>query len=379
MSHELDRAIHGLLCIGFAGTTVDDSLRRWLDRGVGGVIIFQHNAGPPDRVAALLDRIAEYAGEPIIRAVDQEGGRVARLRDGFTVPPPMAYLGTVADEPLAEAVGGLIGRELAAVGFNLALAPMLDLAINASSRVIGDRSLGSDPELVAVLGTALIRGIQSSGVMACAKHFPGHGDTPEDSHLTLPCLTASRDVILSRDLVPFINAIRAGVATVMPGHLVVQAYDTDRPATTSPVLLDELLRQRLGFGGLIVSDDLEMAAIIDTLGVERASVDALRAGVDLLLIGHDHKRERAEAVAGAIRAAVRRDELSEASLIEKYNRVLRAAADADKRIDRPGLDVVASKEHNAVIRQIKPSESLNPAARLVDPRAMGGSREQSRA
>ncbi|MEM1208218.1 MAG: beta-N-acetylhexosaminidase [Planctomycetota bacterium] len=334
MNTELERAVHGHLCIGFAGTSLDDDLRAWLDRGLGGVIAFAHNAESRAQVAELMGQIREHAGRPILRAVDQEGGRVARLREGFSVPGPMAEVGASGDENAALAHGRLIGGELADVGFNLALAPVLDLATNRDSRVIGDRSLGADARMVSTLGAGVIRGIQACGVMACAKHFPGHGDTPDDSHLTLPRVATPRRTIRSRELLPFIAAIRAGVDCVMPGHLIVEAYDAEQPATVSPAVLTELLRGDLDFKGLVVSDDLEMAAIKETMSVERAAIEALCAGVDVLLVGHD--QTLADRVVRTLIAAVEDGELDATRLLETAARIHRSAGVADRRIAKLG-------------------------------------------
>lgn len=351
MNADLQRAICGLLCIGFEGRGVDDSLRRWLDRGVGGVIVFARNTGPPDAVAALNDEIVRAAGRPIVRGVDQEGGRVARLTDGFTVPPAMERLGRTRDAALAHDVGQVLGREVAGVGFNITFAPVLDLATDRDSQVIGGRSLSDDPAVAGELGAAIVRGIQEVGVMACGKHFPGHGNTPIDSHLALPRVTTSRETIASRELLPFRDAIAAGVASIMPGHLVVEAYDAERPATTSPTIVGDLLRGELGFDGLAISDDLEMGAIVETIGVEAAAVGAVRAGVDLLLVGRSH--ERAEAIVGALTAAVERGELDAAEVARKSARVQAAAAGADASIDRDGCRLtVGSAEHREIVERI---------------------------
>jgi len=302
--------------------------------------------------AALLGEIRGLAGRPLLRMVDQEGGRVARLRDGFTVPPAMREVGALGDPDAARTVGRVLGRELASVGFNMNLAPVLDISTNPDSTVIDDRSLGCDAQAVASLAGPLIEGIESAGIAACGKHFPGHGDTPEDSHLTLPRLAVPRQVLNQRELLPFRAAIAARVAAIMPGHLVVEAIDGTQPATMSSAVLSGLLRQELGFGGLVVSDDMEMGAIIDNYPVERAAVAAVRAGVDLLVFGHRH--DRAEAAFDGLVAGVATGELAIDRLFEAAGRVEALAARGDRATLGDGWrSIVGSDEHRRAIDAIQ--------------------------
>lgn len=298
----LDQRIAGLFGIGFAGRAIDDHLAAWLDRGVRAITFFSRNIGEPAATLALTEAIRQRAPGRVLLMVDQEGGRVVRLARGFSSPPSMRELGRLGDAERAGALGRLIGRELRAAGFDLNFAPVLDLDTNASNPVIGDRSLGADPHRVAELGAALVRGMQQEGVAACAKHFPGHGDTDIDSHYDLPSVPYSIDELQARELPPFVEAIDAGVAAVMPAHIVFDEIEPDTPGTMSRKLVRGLLRERCGFDGLVVSDDLEMGAIADGVGVAHGAVEALRAGVDLLLISHRDDR-LAEAHA-AIRQAV---------------------------------------------------------------------------
>lgn len=368
MNAEVRRAAARVLCVGFESNGVDRSLQRLIDLGVGGVVLFARNVGAPRETAALLGEIAGLAGRPILRMVDQEGGRVARLRDGFTVPPPMRQVGALGDPEAARTVGRVLGRELASVGFNMNLAPVLDISTCPDSTVIDDRSLGSDARRVAELAGPLIEGIESAGVAACGKHFPGHGDTPEDSHLTLPRLTVPRRVLDERELRPFRAAIAAKVAAIMPGHLVVEALDDQQPATMSATVLSGLLRREMGFGGLIVSDDMEMKAIVDHDPIERAAVAAVRAGVDLLMIGHRH--DRAEAAFDGLLAGVASGELRVDRLIEAASRVDALAARGERATDGGGWrSVVGSDEHRRAIDAIvaRLPESDHAASARPDP------------
>jgi beta-N-acetylhexosaminidase len=351
MNAVVRQAAARVLCVGFESNEVDRSLRRWIDLGVGGVVLFSHNVGSPRETAGLLGKIGGLAGRPILRMVDQEGGRVARLREGFTVPPAMRQVGALGDTKAAWTVGRVLGRELASVGFNMNLAPVLDISTHPDSTVIDDRSLGSDARRVAELAGPLIEGIESAGVAACGKHFPGHGDTPEDSHLKLPRLAVPREVLDARELLPFRAAITAKVAAIMPGHLVVEALDKEQPATLSSAVLSGLLRREMGFGGLIVSDDLEMKAIVDHYPMEQAAVAAMRAGVDLLVIGHRH--DRAEAAFDGLLAGVASGELRVDRLIEAASRVDALAARGNRAAEGDGWrSVVGCDEHRRAIDAI---------------------------
>ncbi|MEO0588027.1 MAG: glycoside hydrolase family 3 N-terminal domain-containing protein [Planctomycetota bacterium] len=258
---------------------------------------------------------------------------------------------------MAEAVGRLLGRELAAVGFNIDLAPVLDLATNGDSRVIGDRSLGTEPATVSAMAGPLIRGIESTGVAACGKHFPGHGDTPLDSHVDLPRLGVSLDVMRRREFVPFEAAIAAGVSTMMPGHLVIEALDPELPATMSRAVVHGLLREKMGFEGVIISDDLEMGAIAEHFGVERAVVAAVNAGVDLLMVSHRH--DRVDAAIEALHKAVERGEVSRGRIEDAGRRIDRLAARCVAKIQPTDWrEVVGCDEHRRVVDEVLKKASL---------------------
>jgi beta-N-acetylhexosaminidase len=235
-------------------------------------------------------------------AIDHEGGRVLRVGAPFTAFPPMAAVGAIGDADLARQVGQAMGRELCAVGIDLDFAPVLDVHSNPANPVIGDRAFSSDPAVVAMMGIALMRGLHDSGVIACGKHFPGHGDTDTDSHLALPIVRRDRIGLEQIELVPFRAAIAAGVPLLMTAHVLYPALDPDRSATLSPIILRDLLRGELGFRGVIVSDDLEMRAISDHRNIGDAAVETLAAGADLLLVCAD--LAKAETAANAIAQAV---------------------------------------------------------------------------
>ena len=327
MSEEVDRQAAACLLASFPGHEPPDWIRRWLERGLGGIVLFADNVRDPDQVAALT---RELRGErpDLVVAIDEEGGDVTRLEagSGSSYPGNLA-LGSVDDVELTRGVAGAIAGELAAVGVTLNLAPVADVNSNPRNPVIGVRSFGSEPELVARHVAAFVAGTQERGVAACAKHFPGHGDTTADSHLELPVVRDSHDELLAGPLVPFQSAVEAGVGAVMTAHVLVRALDAV-PATISETIVGGLLRGELGFRGAVVSDALEMRAIAGTVGFEEGAVLALAAGVDALCIGHQVDDELVERVHGAVVEAVASSRLPAERLA--------SAADAVTRLASPG-------------------------------------------
>ena len=255
------------------------------DFSLGGVILFARNVAEPEQVAELCYESARLVPDlPLWVSVDQEGGRVARLKAPFTEWPPMATLGRSGDVRLAERFARALATELKAAGITLDYAPVLDVLTNAKNPVIGDRALAEKAEDVGRLGAAIIRTLQAEGVAACGKHFPGHGDTSVDSHLELPLVEHPPDRLRAVEFVPFRAAVQADVATIMTAHVFAPALDEQRPATLSRRVVTDLLRHELGFEGVILSDDLEMKAIADGYAVPEAAVLAIEAGCDGALI-----------------------------------------------------------------------------------------------
>jgi beta-N-acetylhexosaminidase len=293
---------------GFPGATLPRSYARALaERRRGGVILFKPNVeGGPAAVAALAREVHAAAPEMPFVGIDQEGGRVARLRAPLLEVPPMRTVASWGDAAFAERIARGVGVELAALGITIDFAPVLDVNTCPENPVIGDRAFGTDAATCAEFGVAWIRGLQSAGVLACGKHFPGHGDTSKDSHVDLPVVDQTRERLDRVELVPFRAAAVAGVATLMTAHVVYPALDPDRPATLSRAVCTEL-RNAIGFRGLLISDDLEMSAIAARRSVEEAAVQAVAAGCDALLVcWSDEKQER------AIEALVREAEASPA-------------------------------------------------------------------
>ena len=286
MPANVRRDIGQLLIGSLPGTTITPEIRSLArEFSLGGVILFSRNIEVPEQVAELAGDVQALAtGLPLWVSVDQEGGRVARLKRPFTEWPPMAVLGRSGNTELASRFAAALAAELKAVGVTLDYAPVLDIHTNPANPVIGDRALADDAEAVARLGAAIVRGLQDNGVAACGKHFPGHGDTSVDSHLDLPLVEHPPDRIRRVECVPFREAIAADVAFIMTAHVLVPSLDEERPATLSPLIVRAMLRDELGFGGVILSDDLEMKAIANSYTVPDAATQAIAAGCDGLLI-----------------------------------------------------------------------------------------------
>ena len=283
----LRRLVVGTLMPGFVGTTVPAWIEREYAAGLASVCLYGANVVDPDQLATLCASLREAAPDLLV-AVDEEGGDVTRLHypTGST-QPGNALLGRLDDTGLTRSSASAIGRELAAYGINLDLAPVVDVNSADENPVIGVRSFGADAAHVARHSAAYVEGVQSVGVAACAKHFPGHGDTVTDSHHGLPRVHAEAHVLDVRELEPFRAAIEARVACIMTSHVIVSAIDAERPATFSPIVLGDVLRGRLGFEGVIVSDALDMAGASAETGIPEAAVRALVAGCDLLCVGSE--------------------------------------------------------------------------------------------
>jgi beta-N-acetylhexosaminidase len=319
---ELQRLVDAIIQPGFVGTEPPDWLRRRLAGGLGGVALFSRNISHPDQVRALVEAI-KAENPRVAIAIDEEGGDVTRLEaaHGSTRPGNLA-LGAIDDLDLTEAVAADIGHDLAALGITLDYAPDADVNSNPDNPVIGVRSFGSDTALVARHTAAWVRGLQSTGVAACAKHFPGHGDTGVDSHHDLPSVAGTAEQIVLAALPPFRAAIEAGVRSIMTGHLLVPAYDDAVPATMSRRVLIELLREELGFDGLIITDGIEMRAVADRYGLDGASVRAIAAGADAICVGGGHADEGSlDLLRAALVNAVVTGELPEARLGDAARRV----------------------------------------------------------
>ncbi len=338
----LRHACGQLLSVGFVGLAAPGELLDRIARSeAGGVILFRPNIENPAQVAGLVAalRRSSPALAHLVVSVDQEGGRVQRLRAPLTEWPDMGSVAAAGDVQRTRAVGQALGGELAALGIGWNLAPVLDVHTNPANPVIGDRAFGTRPDLVTDHALAFWRGLHDAGVRGCGKHFPGHGDTHSDSHLELPVVAHNQDRLRSVELAPFASAARAGIEALMTAHVLYPALDPERPATLSPRILQRLLRDDLGFTGMLVSDDLGMRAVADRHPIEDLVVESLLAGVDHFLIREaGEKQDRAfEALvlAAEKKAAVR------ARIGESAARVL--AFKAGLRVPMPAPEEVLAK------------------------------------
>ena len=310
----------GTLMPGFEGTELPEWLRVRLSNGLAGVCLFATNVASPAQLLGLTEAIRAANPHAVI-AIDEEGGDVTRLFQDVGSPyPGAAILGRLDDLALTRAVAERVGRQLRAVGATLNFAPDADINSSDDNPVIGTRSFGADPALVARHTAAWVEGLQSTGVAASAKHFPGHGDTATDSHLALPVVDLPLETLRDRELVPFAAAIAAGTATIMTSHILLPQLD-DVPATFSVRILGELLRGELGFTGVIVSDALDMRGASGTTGIPDAAVRALAAGCDLLCIGTANTDAQLGEIEAAIAASLSDGRLDPARLADAHSRV----------------------------------------------------------
>ena len=331
----LHQKIGQMLLFGWSGDTpeasrtVNTHAAALVDEfAVGGIILMGRNVGPPAQTRATIAELqARATGNglpPLFVAVDQEGGRVQRLGPPhYPTHPAARVIGDTGDPEQARRSARQIGEGLRDVGFNWDFAPVLDVNNNPKNPVIGDRAYGSDPALVAAMGAAAVRGFQEdAGILACGKHFPGHGDTDTDSHHALPRIGHDKARLEAVELVPFRAALAAGLAAVMTSHILFPALDAHLPATLSPAILTGLLRGELGFDGLIITDDLEMKGVADGWGAAEAAVLAVVAGADVLLCCHTWKTQRL--IQEALVQAVEAGRLSEARVDESVARIAEA-------------------------------------------------------
>jgi beta-N-acetylhexosaminidase len=357
---DIRQHIGQLLISGFDGLSVPvemGALAREFD--LGGLVLFSRNVEAPEQVAEIAIAARDLQqGLPLWVSVDQEGGRVQRLKEPFTRWPPMVTLGRADDLALTRRFAKALAGELATVGVTLDFAPVLDVLTNAKNPAIGDRAFSDRAEQVARLGAAIIETLQAAGMAAAGKHFPGHGDTGVDSHEDLPRCDLPPDRIRAVELVPFRAAIEARVAFILTCHVVFPAIDEVWPATLSQPIVQGLLKDELGFAGAVLTDDLDMKAIADRYSIEETAVQALRAGCDgLLICGGDYDK-KARALEALIREAesdkafIRRVEDASARMAAQKVRFLTDRTRA--RLDPPTVRAALSPlDHQIVAEEMR--------------------------
>ncbi|MBI3795467.1 MAG: beta-N-acetylhexosaminidase [Deltaproteobacteria bacterium] len=338
--------------VGIPHPTLDGHTRRLLQElQPTGVILFRRNYRDPETLAALCTEVHSlFSDYSLLIALDHEGGRVHRLQPPFTHFPPAATLGRIGSPDLARRVGFAMGQELSSIGIDIDFAPVFDVLTNPRNTVIGDRAFAADPQVVGLLGCAVMRGLREGGVIPCGKHFPGHGATLIDSHDDLPRDERGEADFMQTDLVPFRRAIAEGAEMLMTAHVQYPALDASLPATLSPVIIGELLRRKLGFQGVVVTDDLDMGAIIRHFTIEQAAVDALRAGADLLLVCH--KLERAIVARDACIRALSNGTLASQRIEQAEQRI--AVLRQTQRHRQPRtMTLIDTPEHQQLVEEIR--------------------------
>lgn len=319
----LDEKIGQMIVAGVEGTSLSAEDRALLhDHGVGGVILYADNIDSAAQTKSFVNEIKSANPEkklPLFISVDQEGGRVARLK-GVTKVPTAGTIGKENDAAYARSIGELLGDQLLSQGFNLNYAPVLDVNSNPDNPVIGDRSFGNSAALVSKLGIAVMQGLESKNVIPVVKHFPGHGDTSVDSHIALPVVNKSLDELNKLELIPFKKAIAEGADVVMIAHILLPKLDSEYPSSLSKAVITDLLRNQLGFDGVVMTDDMTMGAIAENYGLGEASVHSVQAGSDILLVAHG--ADNAIAAIEAVKKAVASGQISEQRIDESTARII---------------------------------------------------------
>jgi beta-N-acetylhexosaminidase len=341
-----------LFMVGIPSPTISPETRSQLmNLRPSGVILFRRNYATPEQLTALCQELyALTPGQPLLIALDHEGGRVHRLAPPFTHFPAAAVVGQTGRVELAEQVGRAMGAELSSIGIDIDFAPVFDTLTNPANTVIGDRAFAADPQTVGRFGCAQARGLRAGGVIPCGKHFPGHGATHVDSHDDLPRDERTLDELQQIDLAPFRMAIAEEIEMIMTAHILYPKLDPDAPASRSRRIIDGLLRQQLNYQGVVATDDLEMGAIVRHVAVEQVAVQALHAGVDLLLICHT--LDLALTAREACWQALCDGTLSEQRIEES---IVRLAALRQKHTQqrRAGQEVIGAAAHQALCEEIR--------------------------
>ncbi|HYZ16937.1 MAG TPA: beta-N-acetylhexosaminidase [Candidatus Acidoferrum sp.] len=380
----------GVIAVGFDGALAAQApLDAFAAFAPGAVTLFARNVGTTVELRELVAALRALGRPAPLIAIDQEGGRVARIDEGVAQLPSAMAVGAAADPVLARELGTLLGRDLARLGIGVDFAPVADLALQPRSRVIATRAYGDRPEPVAALAAAFAQGLERGGVAAAVKHFPGHGSTAEDSHVALPLVEADAAALRARDLVPFARAIaQRACSIVMTAHVVVDAFDRERPATLSPAVLTALLRDELGFAGVIATDCLEMDAIARGVGTVEGALAALAAGADLLLISHhlELAHEASEAIAAAVatgRIPRRRLEDAHARVMALRERLASSAPFAGPLDENAPLETarraVTVVRPDVRLRAGKPVTVISFEGTIVDNAATSGARRAASA
>lgn len=350
----LEEKIGQMLIVYYRTSEADSNLVNILNEvKPGGFILFGENFESYEQAKKMIDTINSTSDIPMFMSVDQEGGRVQRIKNlsdvNVTIIPSMNRVGNMNDEKLSYDVGRVVGEELRVFGINMDFAPVLDIYSNVDNTVIGNRSFGNTSEIVTKMGLSFAKGLQSTGVIPVYKHFPGHGDTSEDSHYTLPVITKTKEQLEELELIPFKEAIKNNAKVIMIGHLAVPNITGDNtPASLSKKVINDWLKEELGYKGLVITDALNMGALTNDYSKKEIYVNAINAGVDLLLMPSPSK----EAVR-IIKEAVANGEINEKQIDESVLKILELKCDELYKDNKYTKDYLGSTEHQEIISKIK--------------------------
>lgn len=344
-----------MFMIGISGHSLTSKEKEFIiENDIGGIILFSRNVSTPEQILKLTDEIqslAQYTESklPFLISIDMEGGRVARLKEPFTIWPPMRRLGDQDSPQLAFEVGQALGSELLAVGINMDFAPCTDVFINPDNEVIGDRAFSSDPKVVAKISSGMIRGFKKAGVVSCVKHFPGHGYTSVDSHFDLPVDSRSWQELLDSEIIPYKKCFRSKVEFLMTAHILFENIDPENPVTLSSKFLKQHLRDELNYPGLIITDDLDMKALSKNASAEDLTFKALQAGANMFLFCNNPESHE-QAVTAMM------DRLGQ--LEDSYLEHIKISFDLIKEVkdvlpqEMPPLDVIGCEKHLELVEKL---------------------------
>ncbi len=348
----IEEKIGQMVIVGMEGTALDDRAKTLIgEYYVGGVILFRRNIDNAEQLLQLtndLKRENAVNAVPMLLSIDEEGGRISRLPRELLELPSNQVIGSYCSAEFSYEIGRVLAEELSAFGINMNFAPVLDIQSNPNNSVIGDRSFGSDAQIVSLLGTQTMNGIQDGGIISVVKHFPGHGDTAVDSHLGLPSLEHDMDRLQSVELMPFKKAIECGADAVMAGHILFHTIDAVNPASLSRTIITDILRKDLGYDGVVITDDMTMGAIVQHYELTEAAVEAVNAGCDIVLVCHGYQNEAA--VLEALKAAVHNGTISQERIDESVYRILELKG--KYAVNDACIDSVNVEKINVAIRAV---------------------------
>lgn len=342
----IDEKIGQMVIVGLEGYEIDENSQEMIDKyKVGGFILFKRNIQSAEQTLNLINSLKKANKSnkvPLFIAVDEEGGRVSRMPDEFLKLPTSRAVGKINSEEFAHEIGKTIGWEIKSLGFNMNFAPVLDIDSNPKNPVIGDRSFGTTPEIVSSLGIAAMKGLKNY-VISVVKHFPGHGDTSVDSHVGLPVINHDKERLESFELIPFARAIENGVDAIMIAHILLPKIDDQNPATFSKTLITDILRNKMNFDGVVITDDMTMGAIVENYDIGEAAVKSVLAGADIVLVCHDSEKQIE--VLEALKQAVIDGVIPESTVDEHVYRVLKLKQKYDLKDEiKESVDVQAINE-----------------------------------